>query len=153
MNEPLPSPRLRAEVGRRVEIELTYQNGEVEQLALDLVPDSAADYPRGRLGASTPLAQALIGNLPGSRIMYRAGDIQLVRLLDVQRSQGEPAPDLSERREETYRKAADDSRRTDLLLAASAMNSKWGSYDLQPLDGIEPPPTAGDSDPTPGAHE
>ncbi len=150
MNEPPPSPLLRAEVGMRVEIEFTYASGEVEQIGLDLVPDSAADYPHGRLGASTPLAQALIGNRPGSRILYRAGDIQRVRLLAVQPSQGGPAPDLSARREETYRKAVDDSHRTNILLAASAMNSKWGSYDLQPPDGIEP---ASPDSPAAGEHE
>lgn len=135
VNENSATPLLRADIGMHVEIEFLYESGESEQITLDLVPDNAADYPRGFLGASTPLAKALIGNTPGSRILYHAGDIKQVRLLAVHRGLRAPAEDLSERREETYRKAVDDSHRTNILLAASAMNSKWGAYDLQPLDG------------------
>jgi len=134
-SQPASTAPVRADIGTHVEIEFIYETGESERLVLDLVPDNAADYPRGFLGANTPLAKALIGNTPGSRILYRAGDIKQVRLLAVYRGLRKPAEDLSERREETYRKAVDDSRRTDMLLAASSMNSKWGAYDLQPLDG------------------
>jgi hypothetical protein len=136
VSDPSASPLIRADIGTHVDLEFVYESGETELVTLDIVPDGAADYPRGFLGAGTPLARAVIGNTPGSRILYHAGDIKLVRLLAVTIGLRAPAEDLSERREETYRKAVDDSNRTNILLAASSMNSKWGSYDLEPLDGL-----------------
>ena len=50
------------QIGQRVIVELIDQEGRREQLALDVVPDDAADFASGFLGAGTPLAQAILGS-------------------------------------------------------------------------------------------
>lgn len=116
-------------VGRHVELELKYENLEVERLSLDIVADNAADFDNGLLGESTPLAKAILGKQVGAVISYHAGDIIEVRVLTVSVAKNEKPVDLSERREETQQKAIQDSDRTSLIIYASSMNSKWGEYD------------------------
>ena len=115
--------------GRHVELELKTENGETEQLSLDIVADSAADFTRGFLGESTALAQAILGKHAGSVVFYRAGDIVEVRILEVKGTLSAPPEDLTERRAEVTRKAVESSDNTSLLIYASSMNSKWGDYD------------------------
>ncbi len=115
--------------GRHVSLELKYQDGESEQLELDVVEDSAADFERGFLGESTPLAQAILGHAAGDRIPYTAGDIIEVHLLTIEAElQGDPV-DLSERREEAMQKALRHSAHTSATIYASSVNNKWGDYD------------------------
>ncbi len=119
--------------GRHVSLELKYQDGEVEQLELDLVEDSAADFEHGFLGESTPLAKAILGQAAGQRIPYAAGDIVEVRILAIQAGlQGEPV-DLTERREEKMQKALRQSERASATIYASSVNNKWGDYDPDSL--------------------
>ena len=150
MTDPSTGPPPKADIGMHVEIEFVLSSGETEQLSLDIVPDSAADYAHGLLGAGTPLGRALIGATAGSRVIYTTGDIRYVRVLRVERGPRLPAEDLSQRREEAYRKAVEDSHRTNILLAAASMNSKWGAYDLQPLDGDGLPDQDNDTNNPPG---
>ena len=51
----------RADIGSFVELELLSRSGEHEHLTFDFVADELADYQAGFLGASTPLAQAILG--------------------------------------------------------------------------------------------
>jgi hypothetical protein len=125
------------DIGMHVDLELITESGEVEGLALDIVPDNAANYAKGLLGASTPLARALVGHTAGSRVIYQHGDIRFVRILAVHPCSGQELEDLSSQRQAAYQKAVDQSNKTNMLLAASSMNSKWGAYDLAPLDGDE----------------
>lgn len=128
MTEMNPN-ELAAQVGRHVELELVYEGGEVERLSLDVVPDSAADFARGMLGESTPLAKAISGHKAGSAIPYHEGDALEARILSVSAElSGEPV-DLTERRQETERKAIRHSDQTNLIIFASAVNNKWGDYD------------------------
>ena len=116
-------------VGRHVELALTYQDGSVERVSLDVVADAAADFDRGFLGESTPLARAIMGHQAGETIPYRALDVTQVRILSVAAELNATPRDLSNRREEATRKAVHDANQTSAILFASSMNSKWGDYD------------------------
>ena len=120
---------LKVWAGRHVELELKYQDGAVEKVSLDVVADTAADFEKGFLGESTPLAKAIMGHQAGETIPYRAGDIAQVRILSVSAELSAPPQDLSERREEATRKAVHDANQTSAIIFASSMNSKWGDYD------------------------
>lgn len=123
------STGLAAQVGRHVELELVYEGGEIERLSLDIVADSAADFARGMLGESTPLARAISGHKAGEVIAYRTGDALEARILSVSAElSGEPV-DLTKRREQTERKAVRQSDQTNLIIFASSVNNKWGDYD------------------------
>ena len=60
-----PHPGLVA-LGTRVEVEMVSELGDSERLTFDIVPDRAADFTAGFLGAGTPLAQAIMGRPAGS---------------------------------------------------------------------------------------
>lgn len=134
---------LPAQVGRHVELEIRYESGEIEALSLDIVADAAADFTRGLLGESTPLAKAVSGKTAGSVLPYRVGDALEVRLLAVTDTVREDAVDLTQRRKETEAKAVRQSDQTNLIIFASAVNNKWGEYDPGALldDGGEEEPT------------
>jgi hypothetical protein len=115
--------------GRHVELEVTYGPGDVEILSLDIVPDSSADFDRGFLGESTPMAQAILGHTAGDIVTYQAGDRVRVRILSVSDELHGKPEDLSARRDEVERKARLDSDTTNLVLFASSFSGKWGDYD------------------------
>ncbi len=81
-----PFPGLVA-LGTRVEIELISEAGAAELLACDIVPDAAADFAAGFLGASTPLARAIMGRPSGAIVPYAQADIVEVRIVSVAHSQ------------------------------------------------------------------
>ena len=129
-----PSERpLLAAVGRHVTLELITEDGETEQLEFDLVADRSADFARGFLGESTPLAQAILGQPAGRRLLYRNADICAVRILAITPSQAAPE-DAEARRQETLRKAVRQSDATNAILFASSFSGKWGDYDPTGLD-------------------
>ena len=127
-----PAYSLKAGVGMHVDLVLITETG-TEPLAVDIVPDSSADFARGFLGEGTPLAQAIQGKAAGNTVPYHAGDIHTVKILSVQPSTSLPPPDVAERREATIRKAVDESDRTNAIIFASSFSGKWGDYDP---DGI-----------------
>jgi len=133
VTENSPS-NLKAWAGRHVELELTYESGEIERLSLDIVPDAAADFERGFLGENTALGKAIYGYTAGSSVTYQAADQVSVRILSVTASVREQEGDRAAEREEKIRKAKADSDRTSILIYASSMNNKWG--DLDP-DGMK----------------
>ena len=124
-----PESPLTARGGRHVELEIRYEDGEVETLSLDIVADAAADFTRGMLGESTPLAKAIAGQGAGSSLAYRAGDALEVRILAVTAQLSNQPVDLTGRRQETERKARRHSDQTNLIIFASSVNNKWGDYD------------------------
>ncbi len=123
------SSDLKIWAGRHVELELTYQTSETERLSLDVVADKSADFERGFLGESTPLAKAIMGRQAGEVVPYRAGDIVQVRILSVSGELSAQPEDLRSKREETVRKAIRHADHTSAVIYASSMNSKWGDYD------------------------
>lgn len=130
----MKDPVFKVKPGMHVEIELVDRSGEGERMTFDLVPDSAADFARGFLGESTPLAKAILGALPGSVIPYHMEDIQAVRIHVVTPTTAGPLEDAAARRKETLEKALQDAERTNAMIFASSFSGKWGDYDP---DGIE----------------
>jgi len=132
-NSSPPARPLLAAVGTHVVLELITEGGDTEQLEFDLVADRSADFARGFLGESTPLAQAILGQPIGRPLLYQNADIRAVRILAVAPSQAVPE-DAEARRQETLRKAVRQSDTTNAILFASSFSGKWGDYDPTGLD-------------------
>jgi hypothetical protein len=81
------------------------------------------------IGESTPLAKAIIGHEAGAHLPYRVGDALRVHLKNITMSLNSEPVDLTDRREDTLRKAVKESDRANAIIFASSMNSKWGDYD------------------------
>ncbi|MGE5224061.1 MAG: GreA/GreB family elongation factor [Omnitrophica WOR_2 bacterium] len=128
---------LRITAGMHVELEMITSSGERERMALDIVPDSAADFANGFLGEGTPLAKAILGRRAGSRVPYRVGDAVEVQILAVSPTGVTPDSDAALRRQETIQKAVQDVERKNLILFASSFSGKWGDYDP---DAVEKKP-------------
>ena len=122
-------------VGTRVEVELVDDSGSAERLSFDIVPESAADFSAGFLGAGTPLAQAILGERVGSVVSYRLADIVTVHILSVKPSERAPEAGAAEAREAALREAVNKSNLEDAVRLALTVDVKWGDYDPE---GIEP---------------
>jgi hypothetical protein len=128
-----PHPGLVA-LGTRVEVELLTAEGDSEQLAFDIVPDDAANFAAGFLGASTPLARAIMGRPAGSRVRYTAGDIVEARILTVAASERLADEDAAAGRDAATRDAVNRAEAEDTIRLALTFSSKWGDYDPEPLE-------------------
>lgn len=114
--------------GKHVVVELITTSGS-ERLEFDIVPDKFADFDRGFLGAGTPLAKTIQGLSAGQSAPYTVGDSKAVRVLSVDPAKNPLPKDTISRREETYRKAVEQSDRTNAMIFASSFSGKWGDYD------------------------
>jgi len=132
-DEPSPTRPLLAVVGTHITLELITEGGETEQLEFDLVTDRSADFVRGFLGESTPLAQAILRQPVGRPLLYQNADIRAVRILAIAPGQT-VLEDAEARRQETLRKAVRQSDATNAILFASSFSGKWGDYDPTGLD-------------------
>jgi hypothetical protein len=117
------------DVGAFVEIELIDAGDQREGLSFNIVVDAQADFKNGFLGEGTPLAQAIMGHPAGVTVPYRADEIIAVYIRSVQPGQAAPGQDVAARRQETLRKAAEQSDLTSTMLFASSFSGKWGDYD------------------------
>lgn len=135
MPEPGDEIQTVVHVGTRVEVELVDDSGGAERLAFDIVPESAADFSAGFLGAGTPLAQAILGERAGSVVSYTLADVAAVRILSVKTSERAPEAGAAEAREAVLREAVNKSNLEDAVRLALTVDVKWGDYDPE---GIEP---------------
>lgn len=129
-----PHPGLVA-LGTRVEVELVDEAGQGEVLAFDVVPDRAADFTTGFLGAGTRLAQAIMGRPAGSVVPYAAGDMAEARILSVARSQRAADEEASAARQAAIQEAVARSNLEEMVRLALTVDVKWGDYDPE---GIAP---------------
>jgi len=116
-------------IGTHVEVELVDESGAGELLAVDIVPDSQADFSSGFLGAGTPLAQAILGQPAGSVVPYKVGDILQVRILKVASNASAPPADVEAKRQAVIQQAIAQSELVSDMAFALAVGSKWGDYD------------------------
>ena len=126
-------------LGTRIELELVAEAGEVERLAVDLVPDAAADFATGFLGASTPLARAIMGRPAGSRVPYRVGDMAEVRILSVTLSKRRADEDAAAARAAATQEAVAQAKLDEMVQLALTVNVKWGDYDPEGIAPDRPP--------------
>jgi hypothetical protein len=129
-----PYPGL-VSVGSCVEVELVDQAGDSERLTFDIVPDRAADFTAGFLGAGTPLAQAIMGRPAGSVVPYRVGDMAEVHILAVALSERRAAGDAAETRQALTQEAVERAKLDEMVQLALTVDVKWGDYDPE---GIVP---------------
>lgn len=137
----VPTPPLESlvQLGSHVLVELLDSAGETQQLEFDLVPDASADFSRGYLGASTPLAQAILGQPAGAVLPYRQADILQVKILSLAPPASLPLADLAQQREEAARKALQQVQQTSAMIFASSFSGKWGDYDPEGITHWEEP--------------
>ena len=126
--EPVPPKTYTAELGMQVVLDLVMEDGN-EQLELEIVPDDFADFSRGYLGISTPLARTILGKKAGEVVPYPVEGGREVHLIQVSPSHKAPPQDVADRRQEVLRKALDQSDRTNAVIFASSFSGKWGDYD------------------------
>ncbi len=98
------------------------------------MPDRAADFAAGFLGAGTPLAQAIMGHPAGSTVPYRVGDLAEVRILAVTLSERLADGDAAEARNAATQEAVERAKTDELVQLALTVNVKWGGYDPEPLE-------------------
>jgi hypothetical protein len=127
-------PKLVAQTGMHVVIELTDTSGVSEHLEVDIVPDELADLGKGFLGEGTPLAKAICGRQAGRTIPYHQADIVSVHILSISPSHASPDADIAQQREAAVRKAVEEAQRTDAIVFASSFSGKWGDYDPQGME-------------------
>jgi hypothetical protein len=120
--------------GMHVEVELVSQSGETERLAFTLVPDDQADFAAGFLGLGTPLAKTILGHVAGSTLPYPVADIRAVRIVAVVAHGATPTEDVAARREASRQEAVNKSEFINAMIFASAVDTKWGDYDVDSLD-------------------
>ena len=123
-----PHPGLVA-LGTRVEVEIVSELGDSERLTFDIVPDRAADFAAGFLGAGTLLARAIMGRPVGSVVPYRVGDLAEVRILAVALSERRAAEDAAEIRQALTHEAVERAKLDEMVQLALTVNVKWGDYD------------------------
>lgn len=130
----LPTAPPRVRIGACVEIELVSEDGDLERLTVDVVPDAQADFANGFLGVSTPLAQAIIGRTAGARVTYAAADVVEVHVRSVRRSERAPAADVAAVRDAATQEAVSRANMEDAVRLALTVNVKWGDYDPEALE-------------------
>lgn len=129
----------RVQIGMHVELELIDEQGVREPLAVDIVQAQAADLAQGFLGANTPLARALRGQVAGSTVPYNMGELRRVAILRVTPAQSTAPSDARARREAVLQKALSDAERTNAEIFASSFSGKWGDYDPHGMAGWSEP--------------
>jgi Transcription elongation factor, GreA/GreB, C-term len=120
-------------VGCHVELNLLDDNGRKDRLSIDIVADESADFSHGFLGASTPLAKALVGEKTGTVIPYLQDDIFAIEIISVVPAIIHPPKDAQEKRQEKINKATREVEHTNAVVFASSFSGKWGDYDPDSL--------------------
>lgn len=123
----------KAGLGMLVEIELLSRSGENERMAFVIVPEQSADYTRGFLSESTPLAKVLIGHTQGETLAYVMDELYAVRLLNVTQNPDTPLTDLAAERQAKYSQAVRDAEHAHAVTFAASFSGKWGDYDPDSL--------------------
>jgi hypothetical protein len=124
--------RARVGLGCHVEIELIDAQGEAERMGFDLVADNAADFDRGLLAETTPLAKAIRGKPEGAVVPYVQGDIRRVRILAVRAGELDTTPDAAARRQAVLNAARRKAEQTNAEMFAASFSGKWGDYQIDP---------------------
>jgi hypothetical protein len=127
-----PSPPIG--LGVHAVLELVGRDGATEELAVDFVPDAAADIDAGLLGVGAPLAKAVLGKRAGSLTPYNIGDLTAIRVLRVTWADEEVARLSAERRQEAIDRTTRAVAKTTAETFASTYEGKWGGYNP---DGME----------------
>lgn len=128
--------RARVGLGCHVEVELIDDRDEVERMAFDLVTENAADFDRGLLAETTPLAKAIRGKPEGMVIAYTQGDIRRVRIVAVRPSTISAAPDAAARRQAVLDAARHKAEQTNAEMFAASFSGKWGDYEIAPAANL-----------------
>jgi hypothetical protein len=118
-------------------LHLLDRTGNKERLEIDIVPDEAADFSQGFLGASTPLAKMLLGERAGCTIPYLKDDIFAIEILRVEPSIDKPPDHIQESRQSRMDKVKQEVEHTNAVIFASSFSGKWGDYDPDSLPAID----------------
>jgi hypothetical protein len=125
-------------VNCRVLLELVDASGEVEQREFTLVNTKQADFQSGLLDENTPLAKKLLGCQAGEVVAYTLGDLKEIRILHVEPASGQVSGDGAEKRRAAVQKAEAQSEITNQMIFSTASGSKWGDYEVNMDQLLEP---------------
>lgn len=124
--------RARVGLGCHVEVELIDERGDAARMGFELVSENAADFERGLLAETTPLAKAIRGKPEGAVVPYTQGDIRRVRILTVRAGNTQTAPDAAARRQAVLDEARRKAEQTNAEMFAASFSGKWGDYQIAP---------------------
>jgi hypothetical protein len=130
MAEQKPRAPTQAAIGTCVELELLAGDTTVDRMTADIVFDKFADLTQDFLGASAPLAKAIVGKPMGASVAYAMGDITHVYIVSVARSVRTPPADAADQRQAILDEARRKAERTNAEMFASSYGSKWGNYEV-----------------------
>jgi hypothetical protein len=130
----MESQTMCVKIGHHVRLRLLYRSGDCEELEFDIVPDEISTKSDGFLGASTPLAQAILNEKVGITIPYFTEEIMGITILNI--SPGEPSQKEIQKksRRVTQEEIRDQIEFREAQLFALSGNTKWGSYDPDSMD-------------------
>ena len=124
-----PETLRQVEFGSAVTVELIDQDGDAEPMTFVIVSEGAADFDRGLLAATAPLARTILGQFVGCVVPYVMGDIRQVRIVRAERVPDLATEDLAAQRAAVLEKAREDAARTNAEIFAASFSGKWGNYD------------------------
>ncbi len=124
----------RVAIGSRVVVELIGEDGSLEQMAFDIVPDAQADFAHGFLGAGAALARVILGQPAGTTIPYAQADVTAVRIVAIEPGRRMPSADLAAVRAATVQRAVSQANLDDAVRLALTVDVKWGDYDPEGLE-------------------
>jgi hypothetical protein len=125
-------------VNCRVLLELVDASGDVEQREFTLVNTKQADFQSGLLDENTPLARVLLGRRTGEVVAYTLGDLKEIRILHVEPVGGQISGEGAEKRRAAVQKAEAQSEITNQMIFSTASGSKWGDYEVNMDQLLEP---------------
>jgi hypothetical protein len=125
-------------VNCRVLLELVDASGDVEQREFTLVNTKQADFQSGLLDENTPLARVLLGRRTGEVVAYTLGDLKEIRILHVEPAGGQISGEGAEKRRAAVQKAEAQSEITNQMIFSTASGSKWGDYEVNMDQLLEP---------------
>lgn len=125
---------LRVSVGTHVAVEIK-ENGVIERLEFDLVPDEQSDFSAGLMSERAPLAQAIQGKLSGETVQYFSPSAteQTVTILSVEPAKRDLERPVTDRKEVLGEVMDRIARRESKQIALTA-ELHYGSIDP---DGIK----------------
>ncbi len=109
--------------------------GTTRQLAQFAVQLRYVDLPTEVVEKAKEIALHAWGvQLAGSTLPYPMADIRAVRILAAVAHGSTPTEDVAARREASRQEAVNKSEFINAMIFASAVDTKWGDYDVDSLD-------------------
>jgi len=125
------------QLGMEIEIDILFRSGDKERIYFRIVPDEHSNYKMGLLSEKSSLAQAIIGEKPGTTVPYFTQETMAISIQSVTKSNKTIDPDVKNKRNKFIERALNKIQFRDALLFAASTETKWGSYDADGLNYLD----------------